>query len=144
MTKQEFLKLFELEDIYQKYHEKIPFCFSLNDNLIGSKNSILYFLDKNNKFHLNIECTEFSEFVQKIELNLNFNEDLIEINKNDPLINEFFKFLNFDTNLDASLEFIANFINRILKPKYHLMGHVSTYWIIVFIFYNYRRSANGI
>ena len=38
MTKQEFLKLFDLEDIYQKYHEKVPFSLGFHDNLTGTKN----------------------------------------------------------------------------------------------------------
>jgi hypothetical protein len=33
-----------------------------------------------------------------------------------------FPFLTFDTNFEAALKFIADFINKILKPKYQLMG----------------------
>lgn len=123
MTKQEFLTLFELEEIYNKYQNRIPFCFGLHDRLIGSDNSI-YFSFYENKIKLNIECVEFSEKIQELELHLLLQNDKFEINKNEVLKNELFTFLTFDTNLEAALKFVADFVNKILKPKYQLMGNV--------------------
>lgn len=126
MTKQDFLKLFELDEIYNKYQNKIPFCFGLHDNLIGTENAIFYVFN-DDKLKLTVECLEFSHEIQQLELHLILNEAEIKINENEILKNEIFPFLTFDSNLDVSLKFIADFINKILKPKYHLMGGVSTY-----------------
>ena len=64
---------------------------------------------------------------QRLEVNLFLNEENIEINKSEIFKNEIFPFLTFDTNLEASMKFIANFINKILIPQYTLMGGVSIY-----------------
>ena len=122
MTKQEFLQLFELEEIYNKYKEKIPFSFGLHDRLIGSDTFIFFGFHEINKIKLCIECVEFSETIQELEIHLLINEQQIEIDKEEIIKNELFKFLTFDTDLDSSLKFLANFINKILIPKYHLMG----------------------
>ena len=126
MTKQEFLKLFELEEIYNKYKDKIPFCFGLHDNLIGTDNAIFYVFEQK-KLKFVVECVEFNLKIQRFELHLILNEKEIKINQNEIFKNELFPFLTFDTNFEASLKFIADFINKILKPKYQLMGGVSTY-----------------
>lgn len=127
MTKQEFLKLFELEEIYNKYQNKIPFCFSLHDRLIGTDSAIYFSFIDGNTTKIHIECVEFNTEVQHLELSLVLNEKEIEFKKNEIFKNEFFPFLTFDTNLDAALKFIADFINKTLIPKYQLMGGVSTY-----------------
>ena len=127
MTKQEFITLFELEKIYNKYKDKIPFCFSLHDRLIGTESSIYFSFRKDNMIKIHIECVEFNTEAQHLEIHLVLNEENIQINKDEILKNEIFPFLIFDTNLEASLKFIANFINTILKPKYQLMGGVSLY-----------------
>lgn len=123
MTKQEFLTLFELEEIYNKYQNKIPFCFGLHDRLIGSDNSI-YFSFYENKIKLNIECVEFNIEVQHLEISLVLNDKEIELKQNELFKNEIFPFLTFDTNFEAALKFVADFVNKILKPKYQLMGGV--------------------
>ena len=122
MTKQEFLQLFELEEIYNKYKEKIPFSFGLHDRLIGSDTFIFFGFHEINKIKLCIECVEFSEMIQRLEIHLLINNEQIELNSQEILKNELFLFLNFDTDLYSSLKFLANFINKILIPKYHLMG----------------------
>ena len=127
MTKQEFLQLFELEEIYNKYKEKIPFSFGLHDRLIGSDTFIFFGFHEINKIKLCIECVEFSETIQELEIHLLINEQQIELDKEEIIKNELFKFLTFDTNLDSSLKFLANFTNKILKHKYHLMGGISTH-----------------
>ena len=63
--------------------------------------------------------------IQRLEIHLLINNEQIELNKEEILKNEPFSFLTFDTNLDSSLKFVANFTNKILKPKYHLMGGIS-------------------
>lgn len=127
MTKQEFLKLFELEKIYTKYENHIPFCLSYRDSLTETKNFILFFQDEENKFHLVVECTAFNKEPQKLELNLILSDNLIAFNEKEPFVNELFPFLTFDTNFEAALKFVADFINKILIPKYELKGHVSVY-----------------
>lgn len=128
MTQQEFITLFELDKIYNKYSSRIPFCFGLHDNLIGTKNAI-FFIFTENKVKIVIECDELNEEnkKQRLEVHLILNEANVEINKDEIFKNEIFPFLTFDTNLEASLKFIANFINTILKPKYQLMGSVNIY-----------------
>lgn len=127
MTKQEFITLFELEEIYNKYKDKIPFCFSLHDRLIGTDSAIYFSFRKDNMIKIHIECVEFNTEIQNLEISLVFNDKEIEFKKSEIFKNEIFPFLTFDTNLEASLKFIANFINKILKPKYQLMGGVSLY-----------------
>lgn len=127
MTKQEFLKLFELEEIYNKYQNKIPFCFSLHDRLIGTDSAIYFSFRNNNMIKIHIECVEFNTEVQHLEFTLILNNEGLEFKQNEIFKNEVFPFLTFDTNLEAALKFIADFINKILKPKYQLMGGVSTY-----------------
>ena len=61
MNKEEFIKLFELNVIYEEYKEKIPFSFSLYDKLIGSETFIFFGFDKDHNIRLSIECFEFSE-----------------------------------------------------------------------------------
>jgi hypothetical protein len=122
MTKEEFLKLFELEEIYQEYKNTTPFSFGLHDNLIGTNNFIFFGFEDKNKIKFSIESVEFSEKIQELEIHFMINNNKIEINTNEIFKNEIFPFLTFDTNLDASLKFIADFINKILKPKYQLMG----------------------
>lgn len=126
MTKEEFLILFELEEIYNKYKDRVSFSFGLFDNLTGTKNEIYYVFNENN-IKLICFCTEFNEKPQEFEINLNLNEENIETNQNKTFKNEIFPFLTFETNLDSSLKFIADFINKILKPKHQLMGTISVY-----------------
>jgi hypothetical protein len=128
MNKQEFLKLFELEEIYKKYQNKIPFSFGLHDRLIGTDTFIFFGFHSQNAIKICIECVEFSEKIQELELHLIINNnEQIQINIEENFKNEVFSFLTFDTNLDAALKFIADFINKILKPKYQLMGGVSVH-----------------
>ena len=128
MTKDEFIKLFEIEKVYEKCKSKIPFCFGLHDNLTGTENSIFYVFSEN-KVKVVVECDELSEKnkKQRLEFHVILNNDKVELNKDEIFICELFPFLTFDTNFEASLKFIANFINKILIPKYQLMGGVSTY-----------------
>ncbi len=121
MTKQDFLQLFELDNIYDKYNKN--FSFGLFDNLIGSKNFIIYEFNQN-ELKITFECTEFQETAQIIELHLYLNNEQVKLNMDNFPKNEIFSFLTFDTHLDSSLKFLANFINKILKPKYHLMGQI--------------------
>lgn len=123
MTKQEFLKLFELEEIYSKYKDKEIFGFGLFDNLIGTENIVIYNFNKDN-LKLIIECVEFSQEIQQLEIHLKLYEHEIEINQNEIVKNELFPFLTFDTNFEAALKFLADFLNKILKPKYQLMGKI--------------------
>lgn len=127
MTKQEFLKLFELEEIYTKYQNKIPFSFGLHDRMIGTDTFIFFGFHDTNKIKFCIECVEFSEKIQEMEVHFVIEQEQIYINTEEKFKNEIFSFLTFDTNLDASLKFIANFINKILKPKYQLMGKAHTH-----------------
>ena len=105
--------------------DKIPFSFGLHDRLIGSDTFIFFGFHEINKIKFCIECIEFSEMIQRLEIHLLINNEQIELNKEEILKNEPFSFLTFDTNLDSSLKFVANFTNKILKPKYHLMGGIS-------------------
>ena len=123
MTKQEFLKSFELDEIYTKYQNKENFGVGWFDNLTGSENIIIYNINQN-KFKLTIQCTEFNKEIQQLELHLILMENNIELNKNEQIKNEIFPFLTFNTNLDSSLKFLADFLNKILKPKYQLMGKI--------------------
>ena len=125
MNKKKFLQLFEVNEIYEKYKDKIPFSFGLHDRLIGSDTFIFFGFHEINKIKFCIECIEFSEMIQRLEIHLLINNEQIELNKEEILKNEPFSFLTFDTNLDSSLKFVANFTNKILKPKYHLMGGIS-------------------
>lgn len=128
MTKNEFITLFELEKIYNKYQFKNSFGFGLLDNQTGTKNAIFYIFDEKN-VKIVIECDELNkeQNPQRLEVHLILHEKNIEMNKNEVFINEVFPFLTFDTNLEASLKFIANFNNKILIPKYNLMGTVSSF-----------------
>lgn len=128
MNKEEFIKLFELEEIYNKYQSKNSFGFGLFNNLTGTENAIFYIFSEN-KIKVVIECDELNQKqkLQRLEVHLVLNEENIQINKDEVFKNEIFPFLTFDTNLEASLKFIADFNNKILKPKYRLMGTVSSY-----------------
>lgn len=124
MNKQEFLHLFELEDIYLKHQTEKSFGFGLFDHLTGSKNMIVYNFHEN-KFKLNVESDEFSENIQELEIHLIIEDNnQLNLNPDEILKNEIFPFLTFDTNLESALKFIANFINKILKPKCHLIGKI--------------------
>ena len=123
MTKQEFLKLFEFDEIYTKYQNKENFGVGWFDNLTGSENIIIYNINQN-KLKLTIQYTEFNKEIQQLELHLILMENNIELNKNEQIKNEIFPFLTFNTNLDSSLKFLADFLNKILKPKYQLMGKI--------------------
>ncbi len=125
MTKQEFITLFELEEIYNKYKEKIPFSFGLHDYLTGTDTFIFFGFHSQNEIKFCIESNDFSKNSQKLEIHFLLDKNIISINQNQVFKNEIFPFLTFDTNLDATLKFLADFINNILKPKYQLMGGVS-------------------
>lgn len=127
MTKQEFLILFELEEIYRKYQNKIPFCFSLHDRLTGTDTAIYFSFKKDHIIKIHVECIDFNTETQHLELFLILKDGKIELKDDTIVKNEIFPFLTFNTNLDASLQFIANFINKILMPKYQLMGGVTMY-----------------
>lgn len=127
MKKEEFLKLFELENIYDKYKHKKSFIFGCHDNLTGTYNACYFLFEGNNQFKVIIETEHFAQQIQQIEVHLILNETEIMLNKNELLKNDIFPFLNFSTNFEASLRFIANFINKILIPKNSLIGHVTTY-----------------
>ena len=124
MTKNEFLQLFELNEIYEQYKKRKSFGFGLFDNLTGSETFVIFNFNENN-LKINIDCFEFSETKQQLEIHLIIQDTLIEINEEEVFKNELFTFLTFDTNLDSSLKFLANFINKILKPKYQLIGGIS-------------------
>ena len=125
MTKNEFLQLFELNEIYEQYKNKIPFCFSLHDRLIGTDTAIYFTFITQNEIKIHLECIEFDTATQHVQINLKLFRDNISLNQEETFKNELFSFLTFDTNLDSSLKFLANFINKILKPKYQLIGGIS-------------------
>ncbi len=127
MTKNEFLQLFELTEIYEKYKNKKCFILGLHDNITGTKNAIFFIFEHSNKLKVSIDCFDFGDTKQELEINLLINDEKITINEEEPFKNELFTFLTFNTNLDSSLKFIANFINKILIPKYNLISHISTY-----------------
>ena len=127
MNKEEFLNLFELKNVYNKHKDKKCFILGLHDNITGTKNAIFFIFERSNKLKISIDCFDFGETKQELEINLLINDEKTTINEEEPLKNELFTFLTFNTNLDSSLKFLANFINKILKPKYQLMGGVSTY-----------------
>lgn len=127
MTKQEFINLFNLGEVYLKYQNNIPFSLRYSNRLTSENNFILYFQDEESKFHLVVESTEFNEEPQKLELNLILNNETVLLNKDELFTNDLFPFLTFDTNFEAALNFLANFINDIVIPKYELKGYVSTY-----------------
>ena len=125
MNKEEFLNLFELKNVYNKYKNKKCFILGLHDNITGTKNAIFFIFEHSNKLKISIDCFDFGDTKQELEINLLINDEKITINEEEPFKNELFTFLTFNTNLDSSLKFIANFINKILIPKYHLMGRIS-------------------
>lgn len=127
MNKEEFLNLFELKNVYNKYKNKKCFILGLHDNITGTKNAIFFIFEHSNKLKISIDCFDFGETKQELEIHLLINDEKITINEEEPFKNELFTFLTFNTNLDSSLKFLGNFINKILKPKYQLMGGVSTY-----------------
>ena len=127
MNKEEFLNLFELKNVYNKYKNKKCFILGLHDNITGTKNAIFFIFEHSNKLKISIDCFDFGEAKQELEIHLLINDEKITINEEEPFKNELFTFLTFNTNLDSSLKFLGNFINKILKPKYQLMGSVSTY-----------------
>ena len=122
MTKNEFLQLFELNEIYKNNKNQTTFSYCLHDRLTGSGNFVFFVFYDMNNIKISIECFEFSETKQELEIYLLINNEQIELNSQEILKNELFLFLNFDTDLYSSLKFLANFINKILIPKYHLMG----------------------
>ena len=128
MNKEEFLNLFELENVYNKYKNKKCFILGLHDNITGTKNAIFFIFEHSNKLKISIDCFDFGETKQELEIHLLINDEKITINEEEPFKNELFTFLTFNTNLDSSLKFIAIFINKILIPKYNLISHISTYW----------------
>lgn len=124
MNKQEFLKLFELDKIYEKYQNHIPYGLSLHDRLSGTPSAVYYLFEEEDKFKILIESIDFSQEIQKFEFNLILDNESIKFNKNEKMNNEIFPFVTFNENFEADLKFIANFLNKILKPKYNLMGSV--------------------
>ena len=140
MTKQEFINLFNLGEVYLKYQNNIPFSLRYSNRLTSENNFILYFQDEESKFHLVVESTEFNDEPQKLELNLILNNETVLLNKDELFTNDLFPFLTFDTNFEAALNFLANFINDIVIPKYELKGYVSTYWIKILIVYNLKKD----
>ena len=90
MNKEKFLQLFEVNEIYEKYKDKIPFSFGLHDRLIGSDTFIFFGFHEINKITLCIECVEFSETIQELEIHLLINEQQIEIDKEEIIAQAFF------------------------------------------------------
>ena len=59
MNKEEFLQLFELNEIYEQYQNRKSFGFGLFDNLTGSETFVIFNFNENN-LKINIDCFEFS------------------------------------------------------------------------------------
>lgn len=125
MTKQEFLQLFKLEDIYEKYQKQIPFSFALNDRIVGTDTSIFWGFHSQNTIKLCIDSIEFSVVSQQLEIHFLIENNQVKINYKEPFINNIFTFLTFETDFVAALKFLSDFILQILIPKYQLMGNVS-------------------
>ena len=83
MTKNEFLQLFELNEIYEQYKSRNIFGFGLFDNLIGSRNFVIYNFNER-ELQITFECTEFQETAQIIELHLYLNNEQVELNMDNP------------------------------------------------------------
>lgn len=111
MNKQEFLQLFELEDIYSKYQFNIPFSFGLHDYLTGTDTFIFFGFHSINEIKFCIEFSEFSKNRQELEVHFLLDKNIISINQNQVFKNEIFPFLTFDTNLDVTLKFLAGILN---------------------------------
>ena len=73
---------------------------------------------------VSIACNEFSEEIQKIDINLIIKNNTIYLDNTKPLKNEVFPFLTFDTNFESALKFVSDFINKILIPENQLKGSV--------------------
>lgn len=100
---------------------------SLHDRLTGTDTAIYFSFKKDHIIKIHVECIEFNTETQHLELLLILKDGKFELKEDAIFKNEIFPFLMFNSNLDASLQFIANFINKILNPKYQLMGGVNTY-----------------
>ena len=125
MTKKEFLKLFKVEDIYK--NNKVPFGLSGMDYLTGTDNAYYFIFDNSEKYKVIIESLDFSETIQKIELNFIIQNDTLLLDVKEQNTNELFKFLDFDNKLKGSLEFLAGYLNNILVPSHHLMGGIYNF-----------------
>lgn len=80
MNKQEFLQLFELEDIYSKYQFNIPFSFGLHDYLTGTDMFIFFGFHSINEIKFCIEFSEFSKNRQELEVHFLLDKNIISIN----------------------------------------------------------------
>ena len=120
MNKKDFLTIFNIKDEYGFEKKKIPYLYSLADNINFSKNTIFFYFFEN-EISLFMMSKDFSENSSIKELSVSFNiidGDLFLLEKG--FKNEIFPHLNFKESLEEDLLFISNIINQILIPKYQL------------------------
>ena len=91
----------------REVQNKKCFILGLHDNITGTKNAIFFIFEHSNKLKISIDCFDFGETKQELEIHLLINDEKITINEEEPFKNELFTFLTFNTNLD-SLKFLEN------------------------------------
>lgn len=127
MSKEELLKIFKMEELYNRKKVQKPFLYHFVDSLLCSGSSIIYYF-YNEEIIISLKTKEFSKENKEQELFLTFkiNDKNLLLSKNSQdFKNELFPFLDFKTTLEADLEFISGIVNNILIPKYNLKWNFS-------------------
>ena len=69
---------------YEKYKNKKCFILGLHDNITGTKNAIFFIFEHSNKLKVSIDCFDFGDTKQELEINLLINDEKITINEEEP------------------------------------------------------------
>ena len=127
MKKEDLLKIFKIEELYNGKKDKMPFLYHFTDNMnINGTNILYYFYEDEIKISLITQDFSTNNEEKKLHLKFQVNNDNLTLIKNEnDFKNEFFPHLIFEDTLEADLEFVSGVICNVFIPKHNLKWEYS-------------------
>lgn len=126
MTKEEFLEIFDLTEMYEQVKDMRNSRFSLSDYLLYTGTYISFYF-RQDEISMSFTTKDFvpGNKERQIFLKFNLKNNQLLLNKDHSFKNELFEHLFFEEGIVADLEFLAGIIKNILTPKYNLRWRFS-------------------
>lgn len=126
MTKEEFLNIFKMKDLYCEQIRNLPIICTFSNTLYDSGTRISFCFHKK-EIIITIISQDFSLKKERKELYLIFHLDKnnLKIIKEAGYDNSLFPHLTFENNLNADLNYVSETIYNFLIPKNRLTFNYS-------------------
>lgn len=119
MTKEELLKIFNLDELYENDTDKIPFIYHYSNLFLNDEVNIIFYFYKE-EINLAITWETLIEAKKTIYLTFKIEDNNVYLIKDIHHKNEIFPHLTLDKNIEIDLDFLSGMIYNFFIPKYKL------------------------